>query len=116
MYNIRKAIPNKRPLVKLDTDQLCVNKELSTQFNRFVRTKIESASRNPSYETLAGAMHQGAISVLKKKSRSSPDWFTSNKAELLHLIEKRNTAIHSKIKCTTRSSTNRARQARKVLM
>ena len=115
LYNICKAIPNKRPLVKLDTDQLCVNKELSTQFNRFVRTKIESASRNPSYETLAGAMHQGAISVLKKKSRSSPDWFTSNKAELLHLIEKRNTAIHSKIKRTTRSSTNRARQARKVL-
>ena len=36
LYNIRKAIPNKRPLVKLDTDQLCVNKELSTQFNRFV--------------------------------------------------------------------------------
>ena len=60
-------------------------------------------------------MHQGAISVLKKKSRSSPDWFTSNKAELLHLIEKRNTAIHSKIKRTTRSSTNRARQARKYL-
>ena len=30
LYNIRKAIPNKRPLVKLDTDQLCVNKELSS--------------------------------------------------------------------------------------
>ena len=111
--NIRTAIPNKRPLSKLDTDESRVNNVISTQFNLFVKSKIESSLENPLYETLAGAMHEGATSLLHKKSRFSPDWFSTNKAELLNLIDKRNAAIQSKIVRLTRSSSNRAKQARK---
>ena len=60
-------------------------------------------------------MNEAAISVLPEKSRVSPDWFTTNKTELLTLIEKRNESVYAKINRATRRNTERARLARKEL-
>ena len=81
VVHLQRISPNKRPLTKLDSHQLLKNPELSARFSRTVSEKINDTEIH-SYEHLADSMQEAALSVLQKKSRVSPDWFTENKTEL----------------------------------
>lgn len=111
---LKQNIPNIRPLTKLDSNQLLQNDNLSSTFNETVKENIRNTD-NVSYETLAKSIHEAALTILQKKSRATPDWFTNNKVELLSLIQKRNDAVFAKVNRSTRGNTNRARLSRNNL-
>ena len=109
-----KKTPNKRPLSKLDSNQLLSNQNLSDEFNNRISEKLVETD-SASYELLAKSMHSSAEATLGEKVRVCPDWFSANRNELLILIDNRNSAVFQKISRPTRGSINRAKNARKEL-
>eukprot|EP00111_Clytia_hemisphaerica_P024268 TCONS_00071555-protein len=113
-YRFFKKSATNRPLSKFDSIKLLTDGELRGRFNNTLSSKIETLDRIE-YESLEKSIQDAASSCLPKITRSPPDWFVANEAELMSLIEKRNIAVYNKTKRITRHTISAAIRARKEL-
>ena len=101
-------------LSKFDSNKLITDQATRNNFNNALAEKLLDSTR-VDFELFERSVVDAASSTLPKSTRPCPDWFTQNQEELLYLIERRNTTVHNKIKCSTRSTISAAKRARNEL-
>jgi len=110
----RKRTTPRKKISRLDSNALsdCAT---SAAFNSSITDYYNKKGVNYRYHDLANDMYTSATKFLPLKPRAQPEWFAANEKSLIDLIEKRNSALSSKIKRNTRAATIRLRKTRKEL-
>lgn len=110
----RKTSPRQR-IIRLDHSRL-TDPTVQSEFCEKVVGSFNANTRDAdSYTKLAEAMDEAAQTVLPKKRRGQPSWFSADEERLSALVERRNEAMTASFGRRTRSSTMRLRNARKEL-
>ena len=110
----RKRKTSRMKMNRLDSNAL-TNRETSKAFNASVYESYNIKKEHYQYQDLSSDMYNSAIKTLPLKTKAQPEWFAADEKRLLHLIEKRNSALSAKVNRNTRSATIQLRKIRKEL-
>ena len=113
MKRLKRNIDNRKKLLNLD-HSLLSQTDVKERFNAEV-LRLTSQNDNMSYSNLANALKCASETVLPRKTRAHPDWFSEKQDILLPLINTRNVCMQKVLQRRTRSNCTELRAVRKKL-
>ena len=116
MARLKKRTPQRTRLLRSNFDMLAETTVANDFCRKVVDTYAEgNGAASSKYARLAKSLTVASLEILPQKQRAQPGWFAAAESQLLPLIEKRNQAMKALIARRTRMSTDKLREARRLV-